>query len=131
MPIYSYKCPKCGERYEDVQTEYIGTRDIACPNGCSVVGQSACIALMLRDYADEKPFMLPDWEPGYNIGIEYNYSSKADLYREIQRRGLRGRRMDGSIQSSRAKPGYYGDEEYKEMYTPTPPEKSPVLEAEE
>ncbi len=132
MPIYSYKCPICDERYEDVQTSYTGTRPIHCPNKCKAVGIHGIVTrvfvLMDRDYSDEKPFMLPDWEPGYNIGIDYQYSSKGDLYREMQRRGLRGKRMDGSIQSSRVKPGLYGDEEFKDMYTPTSPENKPVLE---
>ena len=130
MPIYSYFCKNCGHREYDFQHKYIGSRDIACPK-CSDMDKHPHVLtdhFMVRDYNDERPYMEEGWEPGYNIGIDYNYKNKTDLYREIKRRGLRGKRMDGSIHGSRVKPGFYGDEEFRDMYTPTQPEDKPVPE---
>lgn len=114
MPIYSYKCPICGERYLDYQVKYTGTRDIYC------IKSFHSDVKMCRDYSDEKPVMKPDWEPGYNIGIDYKYSNKQDLMNEIRRRGLYPSVHGGGV--TRTKAGLYGDEEYREMYTPTPKE---------
>ena len=114
MPIYSYICDNCGHREYDFQVKYIGTStDIVCPE---------CLEnlIMRRDYADEKPVMKPDWPAGYNIGIDYHYKNKEDLMSEIKRRGFYPKVHGGG--TTRAKPGLYGDEEFKEMYTPTPQE---------
>ena len=62
MPIYSYICPDCGERYYDWQPTYTGSREIQCEE---------CGNEMQRDYQDERAAVMPDWEPGYNIGIDY------------------------------------------------------------
>ncbi len=117
MPIYSYVCDECGYRYYDYQNKYIGSQEYGCPNCFREINPK----FMRRDYNDEKPTMMPDWEPGYNIGIDYHYSSKGDLMREIKRRGLLPSVHGGGITSTNAKPGLYGDEEFHDMYAPSQP----------
>lgn len=124
MPIYSYICDVCGHRHTDFQVKYTGTVKIRCictvhrmnMDGHGVFGHP----VMRRDYADEKPVMKPDWQPGYNYGIDYHYKNKADLMGEIRRRGFYPSVHGGG--TTRTKAGLYGDEEYKEMYTPSPKE---------
>ena len=120
MPIYSYICDKCGHRHTDFQVKYTGTIDISCPECIKNAINGADVFFMQRDYADEKPVMKPDWQPGYNIGIDYHYKNKADLMGEIRRRGFYPSVHGGG--TTRTKAGLYGDEEYKEMYTPSPKE---------
>lgn len=122
MPIYSYICDECGHRLLDYQIKYTGTRTIECPD-CVVYSQLLGRYLSLhmrRDYADEKPTMIPDWPAGFNHGIMYHYKNKADLMDEIRRRSLYPGVHGGGTTRSNA--GLYGDEEFKEMYTPTPKE---------
>lgn len=118
MPFYCYICDICGETFDDYQKTHTGSREIKCK----------CGADMHRDYFKERPGVIPDWEAGYNIGIDYHYKNKSDLMREIKRRGLYPSVHGGGIHSTRAKAGYYGDEEYKEMYNPTP--SDPPVEVE-
>ena len=118
MPIYSYICDNCGYRYTDFQVKYTGTIDIVCPK--CILEENDYVVFLRRDYADEKPVMKPDWQPGHNIGIDYDYTNKADLMNEIRRRGFYPSVHGGGV--TRSKAGLYGDEEFKEMYTPTPKE---------
>lgn len=125
MPIYSYICDACGYRHTDFQVKYTGTIEIMCP-GCCVSTKGATDGdmilgnIMRRDYADEKPTMIPDWPAGFNHGIMYHYKNKADLMDEIRRRDLYPGVHGGGTTRSNA--GLYGDEEFKEMYTPSPKE---------
>lgn len=122
MPIYSYICPVCEERHYEWNAKYVGTQILRCPNNCKIGGVNKP-AILQRDYQDEKATVMPDWEPGYNPGIGYHYKNKADLMGEIKRRGLYPSVHGGGIHSSNAKPGLYGDEEFREMYSPSKPEQ--------
>ena len=110
MPIYCYKCKKCGATLEDYQFISVGSLRVEC---------DLCGITMSRDYVSEKVCIQPDWPPGYNPGIDYHYKNKADLMGEIIRRGLYPSVHGGGITSTRAKPGLYGDEEFKDMYNPS------------
>ncbi len=121
MPIYCYKCPVCGEIHEDIQVKMTGTREIYCvcvPDD-SKISQGG--VLMHRDFAAEKPGIIADWEPGYNIGIDYNYKNKHDLMSEIKRRGLYVKMHGGGVSVSGSKSGLYGDEEHKDLYNYSKP----------
>lgn len=129
MPVYSYVCDACGHRYYDWQPKYTGSREILCPKCIDkredIMGDNTATLgnLMRRDYHDEQATVMPDWEPGYNPGIDYHYKNKGDLMSEIKRRGLYPSVHGGGIHSSRATPGLYGDEEFHKMYSPSKPEQ--------
>jgi len=105
MPIYLYECDLCGLEYEDYQSTYTGSRDIFCPDDPGIK--------MHRNYHKEQAVIQADWPPGYNIGIDYHYKNKSDLMREIRRRGLYPQQHGGGVAT--AKPGLYGDEQYKSL----------------
>lgn len=122
MPIYVYKCPVCGYIYNDYQHKYIGSRDIGCPN-CF---REATPRFMQRDYQAERAAVIPDWEPGYNVGIDEYYTGKADLMSKIRRKGLYPSVHGGGV--VRSTPGLYGDEEYRSVMNYSEPEVHEGLE---
>jgi hypothetical protein len=125
MPIYLYKCPCCKEEYLDYQSKYVGSRPIPCPGNCKIGGINKRVMLQ-RDYNAEQAAVIPDWEPGYNVGIDYNYTSKADLMSEIRRRGLYPSGHGGGVVNTKS--GLYGDEEHKDLYNYSEPEVHEGLE---
>jgi len=116
MPIYCYKCQRCGDTYEDIQVKMVGTREIHCPRCYPANGD-----IMHRDYIAEKPGVITDWEPGYNIGIDEHYTSKADLMEKIRRKGFYPK-MHGGTSLARSKSGLYGDEEFRKVTDYSEPE---------
>lgn len=121
MPTYVYKCYHCDEEYLDYQSKYIGSRDIYCPR-LHVFSGDAIKVLMYRDYQAEKAAVISDWEPGYNVGIDERYTSKADLLSKIRRKGLYPSIHGGGVSVGGSKPGLYGDEEYRHIMKPSEPE---------
>ena len=112
MPIYCYKCPVCGETYDDVQTKMTGTRELLCV----VCSDFQTDVFMDRDFAAEKPGVIKDWEPGYNVGIDEYYTSKGDLLQKLRRKGFYGSREGGGVSVSGSKSGLYGDEEFRNLH---------------
>ena len=125
MPIYVYKCPICDNEYLDYQSKYTGSRIIYCPGNCKIGGIPKR-AMLQRDYQAERAAIIPDWEPGYNIGIDEHYTSKADLMSKIRRKGLYPSGHGGGV--ARSKGGLYGDEEYKSIMQHSEPEVHEGLE---
>lgn len=122
MPIYLYRCLICGKTFDDIQSIMIGSREIFC-RGCG--------STMQRDYKKEKAGIIADWQPGYNVGIDYHYKSKGDLLAEIKRRGLYPSIHGGGVSVKGSKPGLYGDEEYKHIMKHSEPENIEGLTNEE
>lgn len=126
MPIYCYKCPECGRIYDDVQVKMVGTREIRCTcnvvwvNGDMVAQADSYHPIMNRDFNAEKPMVIDDWEPGYNIGLDEHYSSKQDLMDKIRRKGLYPK-MHGGTSLVKANSGLYGDEEFRSNSNPSEP----------
>lgn len=131
MPTYVYKCPMCKEEYLDFQHKFVGSRKIECPKGCWYDRMLEIRMTLKRDYAAERPSVISDWEPGYNPGIDYHYSSKSDLLAEIKRRGFYPSVHGNGIAASRAKPGLYGEEEYKHIYDYSKPDVTVPVNEEE
>lgn len=116
MPIYCYKCYNCGHQLEQFRWSSEGHLKV-CPE---------CGGEISRDYASETPTVFSDYEPGFNWSIMEPYTSRQDILTKIKRRGLMPYTSAGGIHSSRAKPGFYGDEEFKEAYTPSEPQHSEI-----
>ncbi len=109
MPLYSYKCDRCEDEYEEIRL--MEDRNWLGPCGKCSVG------ITTRYMANEGFTAIEDWPAGHNESINYDYKNKADLMSEIRRRGLRPLKHGGGV--TKAKPGLYGDEENRNIMVST------------
>ena len=89
MPNYCYICKRCKTKFEEFRP--VGDHNVKCPK---------CVSKEVdRDYFTEFSGVgvIGDWEPGYNVGIDYHYKSKKDLLDEIRRRGWEPSRYSGGL----------------------------------
>lgn len=114
MPIYLFRCYACGKTAEDYHSITAKDSDVPCE----------CGEMMGRDFQAEQVGFIKDWEPGHNVGIDENYTSKQDLMNKIYRKGLYPKLHGGGV--VRANKGLYGDEEFKDVLSYSEPDHSDV-----
>jgi putative FmdB family regulatory protein len=107
MPIYCYKCEKCGNEWESF-THSSSNQDKECPQ-CG--DASIC-----RNYAVETKVVSSDIKPYFDFGIGEYVSGRRDRLTKYKARGfvpLHGADFGDSVKPFRR---YYDDEKVHELY---------------
>ena len=108
MPVYCFKCPRCGFK-DEVLYKSVNEAE---KEGAPLCGHDGIWVPMVRDYLAENPVFIPDWKPGFNTSIGLPFSGRRDLVTKMRASKHYPVGLGGGV----TKPDriYYGDEEYRD-----------------
>lgn len=119
MPIYCFKCDDCSYSFEEFFHRPIGPQALYGPTLCPMCGSK----YLSRDYMEEKPIMMDDIEPYFDMSIGQHIKGRRDKATKYRQGGytMIAGHHGGDITSPEKQ--FYGDEEYHEKFLKGAPEQ--------